>query len=178
MAADQLRMWSPLLRPIMNWFLPRCKLLRSQIKEAYNTIEPVIEKRKAHKAAASKSNGENGDATKFEDAIEWFEALSKGRVYDPVGCQLGLSLAAIHTTTDLITQTIFDLLKHPEYNEALRAEIHEVITAEGWTKTALYKMKLLDSVIKETQRLKPVSFGKWYISFFGVDLIWIHAEHK
>jgi cytochrome P450 len=156
MAAEELRLWNPLLRPFVHWFLPRCRRLRAQIKEAYSTIEPVLEKRRMHKASAAATGGE---ARKYEDTIEWFESLAKGRAYDPIRVQLGLSIAAIHTTTDLITQTLFDLAEHHQFIEPLRDEITKVVAVEGWTKTALFKMKLLDSIIKETQRMKPISLG-------------------
>ena len=40
----------------------------------------------------------------------------------------------------------------------LRAEIIAVVKAEdrGWQKSTLYKLKLMDSVLKESQRLRPI----------------------
>ena len=35
-----------------------------------------------------------------------------------------------------------------------------VLGEGGWTKTSLHNMKLLDSVIKESQRTKPIGLGK------------------
>ncbi|KAF2186179.1 cytochrome P450 [Zopfia rhizophila CBS 207.26] len=152
-AAEDLRLWHPLFRPFVHWFLPRCRLLRAQVKEARNAITMLLEKRQAMKATLLRQNKE---ATEFNDAIEWFQVLAKGRKYDPVNVQLGLSLAAIHTTSDLITQVLLDLAQHPEFVEPLRKEIINVLSEGGWKKTSLYSLKLLDSVIKESQRLKPV----------------------
>lgn len=158
MAADELHIWNPVIRPFVHWFLPRCRRLRAQMKEAYAVIGPVVEARRARRVSlAESSEGLSTKEQKSDSAIEWLDMLAKGRAYDPVRIQLGLSLAAIHTTSDLITQTLFNLAEHSEYLEPLRDEINEVVAAEGWTKTALYKMKLLDSVIKESQRLKPIS---------------------
>lgn len=42
----------------------------------------------------------------------------------------------------------------------MREEIIRVITEHGWRKTSLYNLKLMDSVLKESQRLKPVLSGK------------------
>jgi cytochrome P450 len=49
----------------------------------------------------------------------------------------------------------------------LREEVEEVIQREGWTKDALDKMPKLDSFIKESQRLHPISIRKPmpYISY-------------
>lgn len=66
----------------------------------------------------------------------------------------------------LITQTIFDLAQHQEIIEPLRKEIVTVLSESGWKKTSLYKLKLMDSVVKETQRLKPVLSGTYYLLIF------------
>ncbi|CAG1989494.1 unnamed protein product [Fusarium graminearum] len=47
--------------------------------------------------------------------------------------------------------------RHPEYIEPLRQEAVQLLHEEGWKKTTLFKMKLLDSAIKESQRMKPGS---------------------
>ncbi|GLA86353.1 hypothetical protein AtubIFM56815_010614 [Aspergillus tubingensis] len=86
-----------------------------------------------------------------------FEKAAKGRPYDPVGAQLILSVGAIHTTSDLTCQTMTHLAQNPEIVEPLRKEIVDTLQQHGWKKVALYNMKLLDSVIRESQRLKPVT---------------------
>jgi cytochrome P450 len=89
-----------------------------------------------------------------------FEREAKGRDYDPVVVQLTLSFAAIHTTTDLVTQVMSDLCKNPEIIDDLRQEMVKALSEGGWKKTSLYGMKLLDSVIKESLRIKPTGIGK------------------
>ena len=42
----------------------------------------------------------------------------------------------------------------------LREEVEEIIQREGWTKEAIDQMSKLDSFIKESQRLHPLSIGK------------------
>ncbi|KAF5635034.1 hypothetical protein F52700_5582 [Fusarium sp. NRRL 52700] len=44
---------------------------------------------------------------------------------------------------------------------SLREEIKNVLTTEGLKKTALYNLKLMDSVINESRRLRPVLLGKF-----------------
>ena len=80
---------------------------------------------------------------------------------DPSREQVGLALAAIHTTSNLITNVVYDLAAYPEYIEPLREEIKAVLAEDGsLMKTSLLKLKLMDSVIKESQRINPVSIGK------------------
>lgn len=57
-------------------------------------------------------------------------------------------------------ETLFNIAQHPDLFQPLREEITNVLTAEGFKKTALYNLKLMDSVIKESQRLRPVLLGK------------------
>ena len=42
----------------------------------------------------------------------------------------------------------------------LREEVEEVVQREGWTKAGIDQMYKLDSLIKESQRLHPLSIGK------------------
>lgn len=149
-AAEELRMWPAVLRPIVHWFLPSCQRARAQVAQARAVIDPVLKKRRQEKAA-------NGGKAEHDDAIEWFERTAKGKYYDPAVAQLGVSLAAIHTTSDLTCQVMTDLMQNPEFIAPLREEMIQVLSEGGWKKTSLYQMKLLDSVIKESQRVKPVA---------------------
>jgi cytochrome P450 len=73
-----------------------------------------------------------------------------------------LSAVAIQTTTDLLTEVMLRLSKRPDFVQELRDEILSVLLAAGaWSKPVLFNMKLLDSAVKEAQRMRPVLFGKW-----------------
>lgn len=159
-AAQSLRVYPRYLRKLVHWFQPECRQVRAQLAEAREIIAPVIEERhQARKTAAEAGQS----VPEYNDAIDWAdqEAALKGSTrYDPAVFQLILSVAAIHTTTDLTSQVILDLARHPEFIQPLREEISSVLRAEGWKKTALYNLKLLDSCIKESQRMKPINAGK------------------
>ncbi|CAG9954540.1 unnamed protein product [Clonostachys rosea f. rosea IK726] len=153
MAAGNLRLWPAPLRPLVHWFMPSCQKLRSEVAEAKEIITPVLEDRRLKKKQAQQGQ------VKYEapdDAIEWVERAANGESYDPVSIQLILSVAAIHTTSDLVTQVMIRLAQNPEILEPLRNEIQTTLKQDGWRKTSLYNMKLLDSVIKESQRIKPI----------------------
>ncbi|GFN12514.1 cytochrome P450 [Aspergillus tubingensis] len=117
-------------------------------------MRPILEERHQLKEGV---HAEGKQSPILDDAIEWFEKAAKGRPYDPVGAQLILSVGAIHTTSDLTCQTMTHLAQNPEIVEPLRKEIVDTLQQHGWKKVALYNMKLLDSVIRESQRLKPVT---------------------
>ncbi|KAI8239267.1 Cytochrome P450 monooygenase 1 [Colletotrichum sp. SAR 10_96] len=151
-AGVELRKYPPGIRHVIHWFLPQCKAVRAHQQTARNIINEVLHARKVEDqqrlAQGLKPKARN-------DAVEWFEQMAKGRNYDAATVQIALAMAAVHTTTDLLSQTLYDIMQHPEIVPALREEIATVISQDGWEKTALYKMKLMDSVIKESQRIKP-----------------------
>ncbi|KPM39811.1 hypothetical protein AK830_g6724 [Neonectria ditissima] len=143
-----LRLWPVSWRPLLQWIIPGTGKLRSMMAEARQIMEPALEKRRQQKAA-----GESG----FMDSLQWFDESARGKEYDQTGVQVFLSVAAIHTSTDLICATLVRLAQNPEILAPLRQEISAVLEESGWEKSSLYKMRLLDSVIKESQRLKPVA---------------------
>ncbi|KAJ5464392.1 Cytochrome P450 [Penicillium daleae] len=157
MAAAQLRLWPEALRPIAARFLPKCQRIREELTEAKDIIFPVVEDRqRARKAAIVEGKPEET----YHDAIQWLEENCQDQTFDQAAMQLALSTAAIHTTTDLLTQTILDLCGREELVDELRKEIVSVLGDGGWNKSTMYKLKLMDSVIKESQRVKPMAIAK------------------
>lgn len=176
-ATDILRTYpAGIIRSIAARVLPICRAAQAQVAEARTILQPVLEKRKAAKAAAAAA----GKTIEFNDAIEWFESIAaKTKAsYEPAAMQLFLSIVAIHTTSDLMTQIMTDLAAHPEVIEDLRKEIKEVLSDGGWKKTTLTSMKLLDSVIKESQRLKPIQLGEPTIVIIQGKLLGLHDTDK
>ncbi|KAK3951302.1 cytochrome P450 [Pseudoneurospora amorphoporcata] len=117
-------------------------------------IEPIIAKRIETTERAKK-----GLADMPNDAMTWMHqiAMSRNEKYHGAHAQLSLSMASVHTTSDLTSNIVLQLCRHPEVIEPLLKEIREVRDQDGkMSKTSLYQMKLADSVMKETQRLKPL----------------------
>ncbi|KAI1338392.1 cytochrome P450 [Xylariaceae sp. FL0016] len=153
-SATRLHLFPRPLRPLVHWFLPYCQQLRGLVAEARSVVNPVIEKRRRVRQSAV----EKGQPVpRFDDALDWADEEAKGRPYDPAIFQLNLSVAAIHTTNDLLKQVVIDLAEHPQFVQPIREEIVTVLSEGGWQKTSLYNMKLLDSAIKESQRIKPIT---------------------
>lgn len=142
----------PAFKFLLRWCSQDCRRVRQGFNRACEIITLVIDERRALKA---KARAEGTPIPSFNDAIDWFDAESNGQPYNPASFQLLLSFAAIHTTTDLLCQTLILLANDPELLKPLREEMENVLRVEGWKKSALYNMKLLDSAIKEAQRKKP-----------------------
>lgn len=120
-------------------------------------ITPILGERRHARKSASQGHG---TSPCYNDAMEWLEQVSRGRPYDPAAIQLTFSLAAIHITSDMMTQAIYYLCGKDELVQELRNEVISVLSKEGWKKTAMYKLQMMDSFLKESQRLKPIDIGE------------------
>lgn len=152
MTVGKLNGWPAPLRPIVQRFLPHTRELQQAVKDARTLIGGLVKEREALKA--------KGETPEYADILEWLPQIAKGRTYDPALVQLALSFVAIHTTADVVGQLLFDLIEHPEYIQPLRDEIITVLKEGGWKKNSLYNMKLLDSVLKESLRIRPINQSK------------------
>lgn len=66
-----------------------------------------------------------------------------------------------------ITQVLYDLSAHQELHTPLKEEIRSILAEDGgWTKQGLTKMKKVDSVLRESQRLHGVTSGMENPLFF------------
>ncbi|KAI2783258.1 cytochrome P450 [Daldinia loculata] len=141
------------LRPIAYVLIPQSRSLRHAVRDARKLINPEVQRRKAVVDAA-RAAGEK--PPKVADTIGWMYEVAKGRDADYVAGQLSLTMAAIHTTTETTCSALLDICEYPDVAQQLRQEIIEVIGEHGWAKTSLYKLKLMDSFLKEGQRFTPM----------------------
>ncbi|OAG08623.1 cytochrome P450 [Paraphaeosphaeria sporulosa] len=155
MATRALRSCPSWTRPFVHWFLPACRNCRAEVKCARQLLQQELDKRAIEKREAASCQDQA--SVKPEDSITWVEEATAGRSYDAVGMQLGMSMAAIVTTSELLKQALTNICAHPELVAPLRDEIEASVRAHGWTTAGLFNVQLLDSVIKETQRLNPLA---------------------
>ena len=62
---------------------------------------------------------------------------------------------------------MYYLAIYPEYHEPLREEIETAVARDGCTKAAIMNMHKLDSFLKETMRLSPLSASKLMWTLFS-----------
>ena len=96
------------------------------------------------------------------DAIQWVleAAPPDSSLYELCIRILYIGVSAIHTSAISITNALYDLAAHPEFQKPIRDEIERVLEEYGgWKKQALAKMKNLESSLKESLRLHPVTTG-------------------
>lgn len=155
-AAEELPDWPSILHPILVRILGSTREMQRQFQKARDIIEPVLKERAISKEAARL---EGKSPPVYNDALEWMEQASQGEPYDPTATQLILSTFSLHTTSDMITQAVFDLCGKEDLTKELREEVITVLSQEGWKKTSLNKLHLMDSFLKESQRLKPLNIA-------------------
>ncbi|ESK86169.1 cytochrome p450 [Moniliophthora roreri MCA 2997] len=143
------------IQPVVGWYLnPR----RVAFARASKHIRPII----VNRLEKFKELGYEWDAP--DDLLTWLiKAVNAKKeavdVDDLIHRILMTNMAAIHTTSMAFTHALFNLMLRPELIKSLRDEVEHIIQDEGWTKTAMGKMRLLDSFLKESQRVSNSSPG-------------------
>lgn len=148
-AVMALRSWPRWLLPLIHRFHPQVRATQALLSEAREIMKHEREKRRQKKH-------------RQVDSLDWFDevASQRGDQYDPAVAQLTFAVAAMHSTTDQLCQVLIDLRNHKDVVNALRRELIDAVTREGWKQAAFNQLKLMDSVLKETQRLKPINQGE------------------
>ncbi|KAF2873043.1 cytochrome P450 monooxygenase-like protein [Massariosphaeria phaeospora] len=166
-AVKRMRPW---LRPILAPRLPEVRRLRVREANATAFIRPIVQARRD----AEKNDPE---WQKPDDMLQWLFDLGPQYALDTpkmAKLQLGLSFAAIHTTTVTTTNILYTLAVNPQYIQPLREEIRTVIASNGGvlSHSALQQMEKLDSFMKETLRYFPsaiTSFSRKVLKGFTLS---------
>ncbi|KAL1669554.1 cytochrome P450 [Schizophyllum commune] len=90
------------------------------------------------------------------DMLDWLlerADVSESDVISLTRRILTLNFAALHTTTLTFTHALYHAAAHPAYADALREELMPVYRTD-WTWSALDALPVLNSFLKETQRLE------------------------
>jgi len=157
-AVNAIKKMKPWLRPLL---APRCKEVR-QLREREHRAEkyfrPLIEERiRARKTDA------NWDAP--DDMLQWMinRMTDTTTLSEIARTQLGLTFAAIHTTTMVATNIVFTLAVTPEYMQPLREEIRNAMANNDGkiTTRTLQQLVKLDSYMKEVTRHYPPGASKF-----------------
>lgn len=158
LGSSYLKIVPALIRPIAGLISPHMHRIRHHHKNARALLIPVILRRR--QVAAQSLDWKN---KKPNDMLQWLEDASEGdnsRAERIVDRQLGMSFAAIHTTTNHITNVLYDLAaRWEEYGPQLCAEVEECLAESNgvWKKTTLTKLSKMDSFMRESQRMNPPS---------------------
>ncbi|KAK2603480.1 hypothetical protein QQS21_004340 [Conoideocrella luteorostrata] len=151
-AAFMINMSPTVVRPFVRRFSKRVHQARQDYTAARAFIEPLIE---ARRAAREKARAAGEAPPVFNDIVDWIDSENEELGCDPVALQMVLTVAAVHTTASLVTNTIVFLASDQSTLAPLRQELVTELRKDGCQAGALNNLKLMDSAIKECLRLKP-----------------------
>ncbi|KAJ8079813.1 hypothetical protein PM082_016635 [Marasmius tenuissimus] len=166
-AVAKFSLFPRLLHPLVAWYTSPYK---RSIKTALEIVEPLI----CERVEKFKTGSEDLE----DDMLTWIiqsapnDDLDKWLTPEELGSRLlSMNFVSIHTTSQVrvtssrwwdesdsrslkvFTHGLINLALHPEYIEPLRLEIEACIETDGWSKAAMGKMRMLDSFLKESQRV-------------------------
>ncbi|KAJ5563148.1 cytochrome P450 [Penicillium sp. DV-2018c] len=166
-AVAAIQAWPRFLQPLIHWFLGPCQTVRRQIQHADRILLPVL-REKTHRA------GERSADEQEFSTLTFIDQFANGARYEATLAQLRLIAVSVLTTADLVEKVVARLVEHPELIQPLREEAVAILTASprGIHRTSLPKLTLMESVMKESQRLEPATL----ISMFRVakELVTLH----
>ncbi|KAF6233972.1 hypothetical protein HO173_007802 [Letharia columbiana] len=152
-AIAALKRWPKSLRFAAKYWIPQLKTVNEHRRRVHEFLVPILRERRALRA-----KGEEPPKDMLQWLLDKSDQFNVRTDEELAETQLILGMAAIHTTTMTATQIIYDLIGYcPEVIPELRAEVRSVQATNGGVMTtqALYQMKLLDSVMRESQRQNP-----------------------
>jgi cytochrome P450 len=151
-------------------------IFEKPLYSSYRIVGMAKEEREACRIISSflerkRQDGQGGPKdSSFPGFLGWMEqvALEKGRPsFNLAHGQLAVAVGSTLPIGGLLTNILLDLTANPEYIAALREEIQSALELGGWKKTTLNHMRLLDSLMKESLRLRPFQASKLKCSKLG-----------
>ena len=157
-AAGKLKVVPTFLRPIYASLFPLLYDIRRHKRNARKILYPEIQRRREERESPTSKSKQRPS-----DLLDWLDEVSNGNELLPenvVKRELALGFGAIHTTTNHTSNVIHDLAaRWDEYAPELREEVEQAIKEDGGIirKTTFTKLSKLDSFMKESQRMNPLS---------------------
>ncbi|KAG5975783.1 hypothetical protein E4U58_007323 [Claviceps cyperi] len=139
------------ITPYLGRWIPSIQAAQQQFQRIQKMLCSEVEKRR-----------ENPEDSTRDDFLQWCMELARteeeAHAASVAHRTLGiLSMAVVHTTAMASTHILFDLISDEELKEKLRQEQNQILK-QGWkriTQQAMLDMKKLDSLMRESQRIKP-----------------------
>ncbi|KAL2816441.1 cytochrome P450 [Aspergillus cavernicola] len=140
------------LHPVVAFLLPSRYNLVQYTKRIHAYLVPLIDERRQQQAQGKKLDW---------DIITWMMELANDTEYPAENIAqryIYTIIGSLHTVTAAVVDTVYDLCERPDYVESLRQEVVDVLReTNGWRKDTASKMLMMDSFMKEVQRVNPPS---------------------
>lgn len=152
--------YHPWMRWLSQYFDEPTKVVVKNRQRAVELLRPVLDARKT--ALKSQSGAET---SRYNDGVQWlleeYRGLNKELTAEKLAQdELFLTIASIHSTSATLLSTLFDLMDHPESLKEIREEISRMQAQNPRVnRKALNELRVLDSFMKESQRIHSLSLG-------------------
>lgn len=153
-AVPKIRNYPPFLRWVSLYLSPEVKKVHKSLDTMKRLMRPIIEE--TLKTIDEDTAGSNMSTWNLRNSTQ----KQRENLNIQAQMQLSVSMAAIHTTSMTVTNVIFDLAARPQYIKPLRREIATVKATAATpylNKNSMPKLKKLDSFLKESHRVNPIS---------------------
>ncbi|MCJ1351256.1 MAG: hypothetical protein MMC33_001240 [Icmadophila ericetorum] len=152
-----MRHFPTFMHPFLGAILPSRYGLERKFQGIHSYLVPLINERRRLAAA-------NPEYVQATDVLAWMDELAEGYEKSPSWLAtryIWTLIGSLHSVSELVMNSIYDLCEHPEYFAPLRQEIEDVLQGgTRWGKTSAQSLLKMDSFIKEVQRHHPPSaFG-------------------
>lgn len=173
-AAWTLRQWPWFLRPFVYLHMQEMQGLKRTTQAMEDALQPVVEERQR------KAQVPGWEQNKPDDFLQWYMDSPMEWDLPLAEVMLGVGLVALNSSGSATTNayvhpmlqsprgtnpafgSIYDLAARPEYQDPIRTEVKAALDKNNGvlTKDALYQCTILDSFLKESQRMNPEVFSK------------------
>jgi len=146
--------YHPWLRWTAKYFDKDVKSIYAARRKGEKLLEPLIDAR-----IADDRDRADGQGSEFNDGVRWLieacraenKPIKAGEIMQD---EIFIVAASVESTSMTTLSILFDLIDRPESLAEIRDEISQVYAEYGsWTRQALGALRIMDSFMKESQRL-------------------------
>ncbi|KAJ5602443.1 hypothetical protein N7537_005399 [Penicillium hordei] len=148
-AVQAIQAWPWILQPVG---------VRRQIQRARDILMPVLERER------QVMHSKDMSTDRVFSTLTFIDQYANGSRYDATMAQLRLTAVSVLTTSDMVEKVLARICEYPELIQPLREEAILAVESGGLHHKSLLKLTLMESVMKESQRLEPATL----ISMFRV----------
>lgn len=156
------------VQPVVGPLLPTRWRLQRGLRRVQSYLIPIIEERKMrhpHRHDAENDHLED----RPQDVLQWMLDGAEGQereAMDLATRYVFSVIGSLYTVSAGLVDCLYDLIAHPEYAEPLRVELRRVLAEDdGWKKGTPAKLVLMDSFMKESQRVNAPSPSQYFLFF-------------
>ncbi|KAI6349622.1 hypothetical protein MCOR25_010648 [Pyricularia grisea] len=153
-AAHALKRYPQFLRPLAKYRCPEAMAVVDDIRKVSDLLKPIISARQEWRDKGAVVEQDDFVHMTVNKAPKWKHDNLEFLVHT----ELQVVMASLNNTSASLVHFLYDITALcPQVIPELRAEIQSALekTNGAWSSSALFNMKLLDSVMKESLRFNP-----------------------